>query len=73
MHGIAEAHHGLILLDTAPSRGARFDVYLPVANNKAARGDAAAVRAIPHGSGQRILVIDDEVAVGLSTIRLLGL
>ena len=71
VHGIAEAHHGLILLDTAPGRGARFDVYLPVAHNKAARGDAPAARAIPHGSGQRILVIDDEVAVGLSTIRLL--
>ena len=71
VHGIAEAHHGLVVLDTAPGRGARFDIYLPAAHNKAGRGDAAAARPVPHGSGQRILVIDDEPAVGLSTIRLL--
>ncbi len=71
VHGIIEAYNGLVLLETEPGRGTCFDIYLPAGRGKSSRSDAVAPRAVPHGAGQRILVVDDEPAVGLTTLRLL--
>ena len=71
VHGIIEAYNGLVLLETEPGRGTCFDIYLPAVRGRSSRSDAVAPRAVPHGAGQRILVVDDEPAVGLATLRLL--
>lgn len=63
VHGIVRDVNGVIHLETSPGKGARFEVYLhaapttpldPPISSEATRG----------GSGERILVIDDEAVVG---------
>lgn len=63
VHGIVRDVNGVIHLETSPGKGARFEVYLhaatttpldPPISSEAPRG----------GSGERILVIDDEAVVG---------
>jgi PAS domain S-box-containing protein len=56
-HGIVAAHGGGIELDTAPGKGARFRVRLPL--SQAAEAERAAPAARPSGGG-RVLVVDDE-------------
>ena len=48
-----------------PPHGARFEIYLPVAPVSATRGDSGEMAATPRGSGQTILVVDDEPSVRL--------
>ena len=61
VHGIVHEHGGHILVDTAPSLGARFRIALP-----AARGASAAVEANALGGKESgrlagsVLVVDDE-------------
>jgi PAS domain S-box-containing protein len=58
VHGIVTAHGGAITLESAPGRGARFDVYLPRCDGKEEPADP--VEGLAHGQQERILVVDDE-------------
>jgi len=60
---IVKGHGGFMLLYSQPEHGSRFEVYIPAA---AASSEATGTRApepIPHGHGELILVVDDEVSV----------
>ena len=61
VHGIVAQCGGHIRVDSAPGRGARFDVYFPIA-----AGDAAAAARRPSvapGGHETILVVEDDRGV----------
>jgi CheY-like chemotaxis protein len=64
VHGIVTELRGAIDVQSAPGRGSAFSVLLPWAGDRATearrdRHDAT----LPHGAGERVLVIDDEEAL----------
>ncbi|MFN0177465.1 MAG: ATP-binding protein [Gemmatimonadales bacterium] len=68
-HGIMREHHGAITASSAPDEGARFDLYFPL-HEQPATADPA-VGALPLGSGQHVLVVDDESSIVRVTSRML--
>lgn len=61
VHGIVKSNGGVIKLDSTPGKGTRFDVFFPVEADEAEETTAAGVEIV-RGSGERILLIDDNVA-----------
>ncbi|MBS1841854.1 MAG: PAS domain S-box protein [Acidobacteria bacterium] len=63
VHGIVSSYSGAILAKSSPGIGTSFDLYFP-ATSEALEAKTAS-DAIPRkGSGEHILLIDDEPAVG---------
>jgi PAS domain S-box-containing protein len=61
VHGIVKSHHGHITLYSEPGKGTNFHVYLPVSEEERATSPATLLPQPPStGSGERILVVDDE-------------
>lgn len=61
--GIVENHGGFVLVDSKPSQGTTFQVFLPA---QAAPGPEQTVitsRAPDEGRGKQVLVVDDESAI----------
>jgi len=73
VHGIVSGHGGAITVDSAPGAGARFDVYLPLADVLPPARPAGEPGATPaaRGQGQRVMVIDDDEVVSLTVAALL--
>jgi PAS domain S-box-containing protein len=68
VHGVVEQAHGKIAVTSAPGRGTRFTIRLPVCGTAATPARAVAREAPPHGHGERVLLVEDDDAVR-STIR----
>ncbi|HTO06258.1 MAG TPA: PAS domain S-box protein [Myxococcota bacterium] len=63
-HGIVRAHHGTVLVESAPGRGTRMRVVLPATQRAPAAPPERAPRAPAPATGRgAILVIDDERGV----------
>jgi PAS domain S-box-containing protein len=58
VHGVVRAHGGAILVHSVPNEGTRFEIFLPAI--EAAVPAESARPPVPHGSGERILLVDDE-------------
>ena len=68
-YGFVSQSGGRIFVDSAPGEGARFSIYLPVAELEAAAGGAEETAA--PGGNETVLVVEDEHAVRGVTVRLL--
>jgi PAS domain S-box-containing protein len=60
VHGIVRSHHGAIRLSSEVDHGTTFEIYLPAiaATPPMAVAEPA---EIPHGHGERVLFVDDEM------------
>ena len=63
VHGVVKTHEGAIQVRSEVGRGTTFEIYLPAAAEHAVAAPAGKAPAAPRGSGQRILVVDDEPAI----------
>jgi CheY-like chemotaxis protein len=62
VHGIVRNYGGTVDVESAAGRGSTFHVYLPRARRPESRA-VAAPAAEPRGTGERVLVVDDDVAI----------
>ncbi|MCC6491161.1 MAG: PAS domain S-box protein, partial [Candidatus Hydrogenedentes bacterium] len=69
VHGIVTAHEGIITVDSEAGKGTAFHIYLPRARTDAVPGTVTL--APVTGGGERILVIDDELALAKVLTRAL--
>jgi PAS domain S-box-containing protein len=74
VHGIMEAHDGLVTVESQPGIGTVFHLYFPEHASEAA-GVAVELAPLPRGRGERILLVDDEellAQLGRKTLSMLG-
>jgi len=71
VYGIVQERGGQIQVYSEPGRGTAFKVYLP-ASEQAAPAQQPAPVAERGGSGEKVLVVEDEPAVRRLTARILG-
>jgi CheY-like chemotaxis protein len=75
VHGIMQAHGGAITVYSEPGRGTEFRIHFPITGAPDAHAGDGPLREIPHGSGERVLYVDDEpviVRLAETTLRRLG-
>ena len=70
VHGIVQAHDGIITVESQPGAGTTFHLYFPAQTGPAAANDTAAGK-VAAGQGQHILLLDDETALTMIYKRLL--
>ena len=64
-YGIIQQAGGFIRVHSKPGDGTSFQIYLP----RAQRAEPPSIATVSHG--RRILVIEDDAAIGVATIRIL--
>jgi len=70
VHGIMERHDGALTVESQLDQGTTFHLYLPAADVEPHRAEAV-VPELPRGTGQRVLVVDDDGAVAQAAVLLL--
>jgi PAS domain S-box-containing protein len=63
VHGIVNAHGGVITVNSEPGRGTTFDIYFPVAEGAEPLAAQVERHPVKSTSGKHILVIDDDQLV----------
>lgn len=62
VQGIVKDHEGLINVHSQPGLGTEFRIYFPVVA-MAAEEPSIKSQSLPHGQGERIMFVDDEIAL----------
>jgi signal transduction histidine kinase len=70
VYGVARQSGGGVRIESAPGRGTTVSVYLPVAADHGAR-PAPAPTAVAAANGARVLLVDDDAAVRITTALIL--
>ena len=70
-HGIVAAHGGVIRVQTAPTEGSTFEIYLPRSASTTAAGRALPLAIAHRGHGENVLYIDDDDVMVVMVQRLL--
>jgi CheY-like chemotaxis protein len=61
VHGIVQAHEGVIVVHSEPGKGSRFELYFPSTHDRADAADTIeAAGQAAEGRGRHILYIDDD-------------
>jgi len=63
VHGILQAHDGAVVVQSEPGHGTTFHLYFPAEVAASVKTPPATTASVPPGTGQRILLVDDEVAL----------
>jgi len=72
VHGIMQAHQGVISIESAPRRGTTVHLYFPAVEAAASNAEPEPVSvASLRGRGQHVLYLDDEDALVLLVTRML--
>lgn len=71
VHGLAVQLGGLLELSSEVGRGTAATLWLPVATEPVARSPVPAADPAPRRAGARILVVDDDPLIAMSTVDML--
>jgi PAS domain S-box-containing protein len=71
VQSVAQSHGGFVTCVSDPGQGTRFDVHFPALTPAFASRPEEAASAIPLGSGETILVVDDDQSILLITRQIL--
>jgi len=71
VHGIIKQHQGDITVSSVVGQGTTFHIYLPVIDERVAKKKQINTEIIPGGN-ERILLVDDELAIVQILERVLG-
>jgi PAS domain S-box-containing protein len=73
VHGILKQHRATITVYSSPGQGTVFHLYFPAVQNDASQLDGSGGGALPvvRGTGQRIVLVDDELAITQVASRVL--
>ena len=63
VHSVAQGHGGFVTCESEPGKGSRFDVYFPEATAPESPRADEPTSAIPLGTGETVLVIDDDQSI----------
>ncbi len=63
VYGIVKQHNGFVNVYSEPLNGTTFRIYLPIVGGKLSMVEEVTIPSPPRGSGETILVVEDEPAV----------
>lgn len=63
VHGVMQAHEGAVRVRSESGKGTVFELFFPVHAPRAAPRLSGEHRPLPHGAGERVLLVDDEESI----------